>query len=523
MALMGLDLGTSGCKSVVYTADGKYLSGAYREYTASRTSGIHELDANVMWDCIREVIAVGAKDCITATGGRERVEAVIVTSFGEAGVPVDENGNVLHGIVLYTDNRGAKETEDLCRSAGSGDILRGKKVIEDAVYMKPHSMYTLPKIMWYRNTLPDVYARMWKFFLIEDYAVWRLSGECKVSYSCAARSLAFDVVNKRWSETVLRAAGIPVSLFSDPVPSGTPAGCVLPSLCAELNLSPDTLIVNGAHDQISAAVGAGALTPGTSVDGMGTVECITPVFDRPLADPMLINRGYVSAPHAIDGLYATNAFTYCGGALIQWFRDTVGKDAKLLAAQKDTSAYRLLDAEISDDVCAKSPTGILVMPHFAGAATPYMDTDTHGAVIGLSLETTRAQFYKAMMEGVTYEMLLNIEMLKTGGMNIGQLNAAGGGARSEVWMQLKADITGLPVHTLENPEAGAVGCIMLGAVAKGYYRDLHEASRALVRTKKTFQPDAENHARYAEHYEKYKRIYDAVKTVYGSVNPYKES
>ncbi len=520
MALMGLDVGTSGCKSVVCSANGTYLGGAYREYTAQRESGVHELDANMMWDCIRAVVAQGAADCKKSTGGREHVEAIIVTSFGEAGVPIDREGNVLHGIVLYTDNRGAKETEDLILSAGRGDFATGKKAIENAIYMKPHPMYTLPKVMWYKNTLPEIFEKMWKFLLIEDYAVWRLSGETHTSYSCAARSLAFDVVNKCWSDTVLGAAGIDKALFSTPVPSGTPAGCVLPSLCEELGLAPDTLIVNGAHDQISAAVGAGALIPGTSVDGMGTVECITPVFDRPLASPMLINRGYVSAPHAIDGLYATNAFTYCGGALIQWFRDTVGKDAKLAAAAADKSAYALLDNEILSDACAKTPTGILVMPHFAGAATPYMDTDTHGAVIGLSLETTRAAFYKAMMEGVTYEMRLNIDMLKKGGMNIDILNAAGGGSRSDLWMQLKADITGLPVNTLANPEAGAVGCIMLGAVAKGYYKDLHEASSVLVKTKKTFLPDAENHARYEEHFERYQRIYGAVKGIYGDVDPY---
>ncbi|MGM9625676.1 MAG: L-fuculokinase, partial [Eubacteriales bacterium] len=368
MALMGLDLGTSGCKSVVYTADGTYISGEYREYAANRASGMHELDANLMWDCIRAVIAVGARDCITNSNGCERVEAIIVTSFGEAGVPIDKNGEVLHGIVLYTDNRGAAETEQLCRAAGKQDVSAGKAAIERAVYMKPHPMYTLPKIMWYRNTLPDVFARIRKFLLIEDYAVWRLTGECQVSYSCAARTMAFDVVNKCWSDTVLSAAGIDKSIFSTPVPSGTPAGRVLPGLCDELNLSPDTLIINGAHDQISAAVGAGALLPGTSVDGMGTVECITPVFDRPLDNPMLINRGYVSAPHAIDGLYATNAFTYCGGALLQWFRDTVGLDAKKAAAEAGISAYRILDDEIAADRHGGEPTGILVMPHFAGSA-----------------------------------------------------------------------------------------------------------------------------------------------------------
>ena len=125
------------------------------------------------------------------------------------------------------------------------------------------------------------------------------------------------------------------------------------------------------------------------------------------------------------------------------------------------------------------------------------------------------------MEGITYEMRLNLEMLRRGGVDVRVLNAAGGGSRSDVWMQIKADITGLGVQTLENPEAGAVGCIMLGAVAMGYYRDLHEASQALVRVKRIFEPNAAAHARYSELYESYARIYDAVKDIYGLEHPYR--
>ena len=150
-----------------------------------------------------------------------------------------------------------------------------------------------------------------------------------------------------------------------------------------------------------------------------------------------------------------------------------------------------------------------------------MDPATHGAIVGLALDTPRSQFYKAVMEGITYEMRLNLDMLSSGGVPVKALNATGGGSRSPIWMQIKADITGLPVHTLQNPEAGAVGCIMLGAVAKGYYQDLYEASDALVRIKDTYEPNPAMHEQYAVHYEHYCRMYDAVKTIYGLENPYK--
>ncbi len=508
MALMGLDLGTSGCKSVVYTADGRYISGEYREYTAQRICGVHELDADIMWECIRAVVAIGAQDCAVRSNGRETVEAIIVTSFGEAGVPVDRNGNVLHGIILYTDNRGGKETEALCAAVG-------QEVLMQKLLMKPHAMYTLPKILWYQKNLPEVYEKIWKFFLIEDYAVWRLSGETQVSDSCASRTMAFDVVGKRWSADVLEGAGVDPSIFSKPVPAGTIAGKILPSLCEELHLSPDTLIINGAHDQIAAAVGAGAILPGTSVDGMGTVECITPVFDHPFTDGSLIRRGYVCTPHAVPDHYATYAFCYCGGALLQWFRDTVAADIKAEASICGRSAYQMLDEMVMD-----RPTGILMMPHFAGSATPYMDMETHGAVFGLSLETTKGDFYRAVMEGITYEMLLNLDMLERGGISVDTLHAVGGGARSAVWMQIKADITGRVVKTLENPEAGALGCIMLGAKALGYYKNLQEAAGALVHVQKVYEPNLQMNRIYMEYYEKYKRIYDAVKQVYGQENPY---
>lgn len=494
MLISGLDVGTTGCKLTVYDSDGKYLYNSYKEYNISRKSGEHELDAEMLIEAVYGVI----KDVAEKYSD---LRAIGVTTFGEAFVTLDKDDNILFPTMLYTDQRGSKEKDELVEKLGEDTITKIAGV-------KPHQMYSVPKIMWIKKNKPEIYGKISKILLMADFVVYMLSGKRQIEYSLAARTLGLDIRNKCWSKEIFDAAGIDISLMSELVKPGTVAGNMKNELAEKFGFSGDVKIVNACHDQVAAAVGSGIFEVGSAVDGTGTVECITPLFSEIPEDEALYKNGYSVVPYVFDNTYVCYAFSFTGGATIKWYRDNFAKYEQMIAEKEGKNVYAILDGKVKDE-----PTGILVMPHFAGAATPYMDNDSKAVIIGLTLENNEADIYKALMEGVTYELMLNVENLENAGIVLEKIYATGGGASSDVWLQIKADVLGKNITALDAKEAGTCGTCMITAVAIGACNNLKEAKEKFVREKKTFIPNGEKTEIYRKNFEAYKNIYNAVRPV----------
>ena len=467
--IAGLDVGTTGCKVTVFSPDGTRLGREYRDYAARRGSGVHEVDA--------EALAEGVLGAVEAASARfGRIDAMGVTSFGEAFVLMDGDGHPLRPILLCTDSRGADETKAFVASFGAERAARISGVM-------PSESYSFPKMMWIKAHEPEIFARARYAMLVEDYVIYLLTGERVIDHSLATRTGAFDIHRLDWSTEILDAAGLPAGMFSRPVPTGTVAGVT----------ADGTAIVAAGHDQVACAVGAGAFEPGKAAEGAGTVECMTPVFRDIPATIGFQRDNYGIVPYF--GNYVTYAFSYTGGELLRWCADDLcGRTHEEL----QSGAY-------------DGPTGLLVLPHLAGAATPYMDSGAKGAIIGLTLGTKARDVYLACMEGVAYEMRLNRERLAASGVLFDRLVATGGGARSKLWMQIKSDVLGIPFDALEVEDAGTVGCAMMAGVAAGAFRDLKEAAAAMVKRTDTYEPDPARHARYSDVYARYEKLYAAVR------------
>lgn len=495
MKIAGLDIGTTGCKCTVFDEQGRYLNTAYRDYPVRRTVGGHEIDVSVMMDEVYAVISEMAAACPDIAG-------IGVTSFGETFVMTDEKGTPLHPAMLYTDPRGNEECRELTERLG-------EKRIAHITGLRPHEMYSISKIMWIKKHQPDIYQTAKHVFLMEDYVVFHLTGKTQIDYSLASRTMAFDIRLLDWSTEVLEAAGIKPELFSACVPAGTVAGSILPETAAKTGLSEQTKIISVSHDQVAAAVGAGAFDKSVAVDGAGTVECLTPIYDR-MPDINCMYDGYFSVvPYVLPGTYVAYAFSYTGGALIQWCVEHLAKLEQEQAKRQGISVNEFLEKAYADK--EGEPGGLLVLPHFAGAATPYMDTGSKGAVLGLTTASTVADIYRGCMEGVAYEMYLNYQALQGSGISFEKLNATGGGARSAVWMQIKADVLNLPITALKTVDAGTVGSAMLTGVATGAFRDLQEAAGHMVEETITYEPRPEMHRKYMQVFERYRRVYEAVR------------
>ena len=477
----------------MFDEQGHDLGKAYRDYPVRRQVSGHEIDISVVMDSVYAVIG-------EMTEQYPDIGGIGVTSFGETFVMTNGQGTPLHTAMLYTDPRSAEECAELVAKLGADRIARISG-------LAPHEMYSVCKIMWLKKHQPEVYQQAKHIFLIGDYVAWHLTGVAQIDYSLATRSMAFDIGKLDWSKEVLNAAGIDMSLLSKPVPTGTVAGCVTKAAAEKTGLDPACQIVTVSHDQVAAAVGAGAYDGETAVDGAGTVECLTPIYDS-LPDIAVMSKGYFSVvPYVIPGKYVAYAFSYTGGALIQWCVNTFAKAEQEEAKRQGISVNALLEQQYDK----QGPTGLLVLPHFAGAATPYMDTGSKGAILGLTAGTTLPEIYRACMEGVAYEMRLNYDALADSGIHFTKLHATGGGAKSKVWMQMKADILNLPITSLRTSDAGTVGSAMLTGVAVGVFKDLAEAASVMVRQRETYLPNPKRHEQYMRIYERYRKVYQAVR------------
>lgn len=472
----GLDIGTSGCKLALYDSRGNFVRDAYTEYNISRRGGHHEIDVSVIFNSVKKVIKNA--DC-------KQTAAIAVTSFGETFTMLDENDMPCAPSMLYTDPRGKEQCEKLTNKFGAGKLAfkTGTKM---------HEMYSLPKIMWIKENTYESFVRAKSILLMQDYIVYMLCGMRRIDYSLAARTGCFDIENKCWDKNLLSFAGIDKSLLSVPVPTGTAAGKIRSALASELGVSENAVVVSGSHDQIAAMRGANICSNEQVMDGTGTVECVPLLFDDVPKNYKLYKMGYSFAPHPSGG-YACYALSYSGGATLKWFRDNFSD-----------MSYAELDKTVSE-----KPTNLLIMPHFAGAATPYMDTNSRAAVIGLTFEHTSADIYKALMEGTAYEIALNLKILKKAGLSAKSVTVTGGGAKSDVWLQIKSDVLGLPVTALSCGEIGSAGTAIMAGSAIGVY----DKNMTLALPRKTFYPNAERHEYYKKQLEKYKKIYKAVKEV----------
>ena len=477
MVLLGLDIGSSSVKAVSFDERGEPVRVAEREY-ATLCVGLdqYEVDPNAVWACAQAAIR-------EAAGGLE-VGAICAASFGEAAIPVDAQGEALYNNIMYTDIRGQSMRERL-RGRFGDDLLYG---ITGA---PPHGMYSIYKIMWLKENRPEVYRRAASFQHFADYILMKLGARPHMDLTLGSRTQAMELGRGRWSPDVLEAAGVDPARMPELVPSGTAVGRIKPALADLLNIPRDVLLVAGGHDQPCAALGVGAVGVGLAADGMGSVECIVPVFDRPLVNEAMLGSGFACAPHVLPRLYVTYAFNLSAGALLKWYRNTIEPGAD----------YASLIQNMAQDAL-----GLMLLPHFAGAATPHMDPLARGALFGLTLQHGRPHLTRALLEGITYEMMLNLERLKRAGFVIKRLVATGGLSRSERLLKMKADMMGLPIEAVRMEHAGARGASLLAGGALGLF-DPAQAAVSTRRVISAFEPDHARHEVYRVRIETYRNLY----------------
>ncbi len=490
---MGIDIGTSGCKAVIFDEDGRQVSMAYREYDIiSKNTGWAELDTDEVTGKCFEVIRESASRLETGS-----VKGLGISSQGEAFTMIDKEGRALCNALVSSDIR-ANEM------IGPWTEKFGEEKLYHITGHTPHPMFSLFKLLWIKENSPEIWARAHRILCFEDLLQYRLGiKNPSMGWPLAGRTMLFDVVNHTWNNEILDNTGIRKEQLSNPLQSGTIAGYANKEIARDLHLTENTFIVTGGHDQPCSALGAGAIEPGIAVYASGTVECITPAFNKPIFTEELHKNNLCTYDHTAPGMYATVAFSLTGGNILKWFRDEFGATEVELAKKTNCDPYELLLKQMPEE-----PSRLLVLPYFTPSGTPYFDVSVKGAILGLDMSVTRKEIMRALLEGVAFEIKLNLDILKQSGYEVKELRVIGGGARSQKHIQLKADVIGKPITILDVTEAGCLGVAML---VKAVYtkQNLGDIAMKWVKPISKVEPKLQDY--YNKKFNFYKKLYPALK------------
>lgn len=496
MSYLGLDIGTSGCKAVVFNDTGEQLAAAFREYPLlAPQDGWAELDSqDVCAKCgevIREVALQTSADPVQAMG---------ISSQGEAFTPIDHAGRILGNAMVSSDSRAAELVGEFCGEFGA----------EKLYSLTGHTaspMFSLFKLLWLRRHQPGIWNTAAKFLCFEDLLHHRLGLQPAIGYPLAGRTMLFNVTTHQWDGQILAAAGLHADQLARPLPAGARVGEIPAALAATLGLPAGVVVVAGGHDQSCGALGAGIVAKGMAMYATGTVECITPAFERPVFGAELFKNNYCTYDFAVPGMYTTVAYSLTGGNILKWYRDELAAPEMDSARHSGRNIYEVILATLPAE-----PSKLLVLPYFTPTGTPHFDNSTAGAILGLRLTTTREEILRALLEGVAFEMRLNLALLEESGIAIDELRAIGGGSKSRLWTQLKANVMNKPITTVAVTEAGCLGVAMLAKAAVTAI-PLDEIVAAWVKTTGQILPQPEFAAHYHRQFATYRELYPAVKAL----------
>jgi len=496
MTLMGLDIGTTGCKAQVIDEEGRRLGYAFREYGVDTDPrGKAEQDAEAVWQAAVEVMRTAA-----AEAGASSIGALSLSVQGDAVIPVDKAGKALHPAILGMDYRSTVQSEQCSR-------ILGERKLFDITGMRPHPMNSLTKILLLRDIAPEVYRRSEKITTYADFILGKLGAPGITDLTMASRTMAWDLDKAEWSDDILGALDVNPELFSRAVPSGTAVGTLAPEVAAATGMSAKVILAAGGHDQPCAALGSGVTGPGRGVVSTGTAEVFSCAFSEGAGRSELYEGYYPEYIYTLPDYHFTFSLNHIGGILLKWYRDNFCDAEVREAAEKGLSAYRLLDEGMP-----ANPTNLYFLPHLNGSGTPWCDMDSRGALLGLTMNSSRHDVAKAILESLTYELALNLETMESAGLGIDEIIAVGGGASSAPWLRLKADILNRPIMVPENPEAGSLGAAILAGNAAGRWK-ASEAAPEIARVKNTIEPDGEQSRIYRNRLDTYRLIYPALEEV----------
>lgn len=495
--LLGIDVGTSGTKTVLFDASGNTIASNTQEYPLYQPkNGWAEQEPEDWW----KASYISIQNVLRKSG----IDASEVKGVGISGqmhglVLLDENDRVLRKAIIWCDQRTARECEEITSKVGA------KRLIE--ITANPAlTGFTASKILWVRNNEPEIYEKIRKVLLPKDYIRLCLTGEYATEVSDASGMQLLDVPNRCWSDEVLSKLELDRSILGKVYESQEVTGTVTKKASEITGLSVGTPVVGGAGDQAAGAVGNGIVKSGIVSSTIGTSGVVFAYTDKVTIDP----KGRVHTfCHAVPNTWHIMGVTQGAGLSLQWFRNNFCNEEISTAALLDIDSYQIID-----DAAALSNVGsnnLIYLPYLMGERTPHLDPYCRGVFFGLSSKHDKRDVLRSIMEGVAYSLCNCLDIIKEMGIDIREVRASGGGGRSSLWRQIQADLFGSSVNTVNSTEGPALGVAILAGVGAGLYKNVPEACDSIIKVKSEQTHNVHNHQVYQGYYKLYNKLYHSLK------------
>jgi len=495
--LIGADVGTTGTKTLICDETGRVLATATVEHPHHTPRPLwSEQDPADWWraacESIRQVVARAGVD------GRQ-VKGIGLSGQMHGLVMLDGQHEVIRPAILWNDQRTAAECAEITDAVGQERLI-------ELVCNPCLTGFTASKILWVRKNEPANYERCRRILLPKDYVRFRLSGTFATEVSDASGMLLLDIRRRTWCEEVLSRLQIDRALLADCYESSEVSARVKADVAAELGIPAGTSIVGGAGDQAAGAIGNGIVKTGVVSATIGTSGVVFAFSDAVATDPL--GRVHTFC-HAVTGKWHVMGVMLSAGGSFQWLRNKLCHEERRQAQQQGADPYDLMTAE-----AAQAPPGcegLFFLPYLTGERTPHANPNARGAWVGLTVRHGRSEIVRSVMEGITYGMKDSLEIIKGMDIEVGEIRLSGGGAKSEFWRQMQADIYGQPVCTINAQEGPAYGVALLAGVGTGVWSSVQEACEACIRVVNQYRPKRKARSIYKQFYPVFRRLYRSLR------------
>jgi len=495
MLLLGIDVGTGGSRAVVINETGRIVASATVEHEpfASPQTGWAEQDPD---DWCRASIAAIREVVSHDNVSPDEIAAVGLSGQMHGSVLLNDRDEVVRPALIWCDQRSDKQCEQITQQIGAEQLI--KLTCNPAL-----TGFTLPKMLWVRDNEPEAWQQVRSVLLPKDYVRFRLTGDKATDVADASGTLLLNVAERKWSDEMLAATEIDVSLLPTVFESPEITGTISSSAAELTGLRAGTPVVGGAGDQAGGAVGIGIVQPGAVSATIGTSGVVFAATNSPALDP----KGRVHTfCHAVPGRWHVMGVTQGAGLSMRWFRDQFG------AGMGEGDPYDRMTEEAAQ--VESGSNGLLWAPYLMGERTPHLDPHARAALVGLTASHTRAHVIRAIMEGVAFSLRDSFEIFNEMQVPVETIRLGGGGARSALWRQIQADIYGRAVATVEAEEGAAYGVAMLAGVGVRTWPSVDAACAAVVRTRDHVEPDGKSKNTLDRQYKTYQAMYPALKMIH---------
>ena len=485
--LIAHDLGTSGDKASLFSTEGTLV----KSYTASyETQYFHKNCAEQNTEDWWQAVCTATRE-ITKDIEPEAVLGISFSSQMQACIAVDRNGNALRPVMIWADQRARKQVNELVSKVGETRMyeINGHR---------PSASYSIEKLMWIKEHEPDIYQNTYKMLLAKDYIICRLTGAFVTDYSEASGTDAFDLKELKWSEEILKAAGIEEGKMPELHASTDVIGSLTEKAAEELGLTTSTKVVCGGGDGPCSALGAGSIQDGQMFLSYGTSAWIAGTSDEVFLDK---DRTLICFGHVIPGKYMPCGTMQAVGSSYSYIRHALCKEEEAVAEKEGVSVYEVMNRLV--EASPAGAKGMIFLPYLVGERSPRWNPDTSGSFLGIRMEHEKCDYIRAVLEGVAMNLGIILEKQRERG-KISELILTGGGAKGDVLSQTLADVLGVKLHRLDHVEtATSVAAAVIAGIGVGVFDDFSVVDQ-FVKKEKTFTP----HEEYKEIYDRQKKLFE---------------